>query len=165
MVWTLQSLAFYLKGYKHFNWWTYRNPLGQATAKEICSLTNRMQDAPKVIHNKISDTLSRSPVVGPEGIERVLNRLGGQASYAYNRIRSSMRGDMSPEVLEDPALGKMWKEAKDDKEYQAVAKVVADKVLKEVVLSMRKHPVKEYHRTTWRAWVQPREGWAWSMRL
>ena len=95
----------------------------------------------------------------------MLSRLRCQASYAYNRIISSVQGDMSPEVLEDPALGKMWKEAKDDKEYQAVAKVVADKVLKEVVLSMRKHPVKEYHRTTWRAWVQPREGWAWSMRL
>ena len=77
-----------------------------------------------------------------EGIEKVLNRLRGQASY--NRIISLEQGDISQEVLVDPALYEMQKEAKAGTEYQAVAKVVADKVPREVVLTMSKHPVKEY---------------------
>ena len=48
-------------------------------------------------------------------------------------------GDISPEVLEDLALYEMWEEAEKDKVYQAVEKVLADKVL-----SISKHPVKEY---------------------
>ena len=92
----------------------------------------------------ISDALSRAPVGGPEGIENVLNRLRGQASYVNNRIISSVNGDVSPEVLEDLALDKMWEEAMEDTGYQAVAKVVADKVPKKTVLKMSKHPIKEY---------------------
>ena len=74
----------------------------------------------------------------------MLNRLRGQASYVNNRIISSVNGDVSPEVLEDLALDKMWEEAMEDTGYQAVAKVVADKVPMKTVLKMSKHPIKEY---------------------
>ena len=44
----------------------------------------------KGVHNEICNALSRSPVGGPEAIKMVLNRLRGQASYAYKRIISSV---------------------------------------------------------------------------
>ena len=78
------------------------------------------------------------------GIERVLHRLRGQASYAYGRTVTPVQGDISPEVLQDPALDEMWKETRKVKAYQAVAKVVSDKVPKEMVRTMSKHPMKEY---------------------
>ena len=41
---------------------------------------------------------------GHEQLERLLNNLRGHTSYAYNRIISSVQGDISTNVLEDPAL-------------------------------------------------------------
>ena len=61
----------------------------------------------KGVHNHISDTLSRSPVGGSEGAERVLKRLRGHASYAYNRVVSSVTGDICREVIEDPTINEM----------------------------------------------------------
>ena len=65
----------------------------QAMNKDLRALTLRMQKFRKVIqafnvcissvpgiHNKISNALSRAPVVGPEGTERVLSNLRGHAS-------------------------------------------------------------------------------------
>jgi hypothetical protein len=75
----------------------------------------------KGIHNHISDTLLRSPVGGAEGVERVLRRLRGHASYEYNRVVSCITGDICREVIEDPALEDMWEAARLDKGYQSVA--------------------------------------------
>ena len=62
----------------------------------------------KGVHNHINDALSRSPVGGAEGVERVLRRLRGHASYACNRVVSCVKGDIFREVVEDPALEDMW---------------------------------------------------------
>ena len=51
--------------------------------------------------------MSRALVGVHEGFERVLNNLRGHASYAYNRIISSVQGDITPERPEDPALDKL----------------------------------------------------------
>ena len=85
--------------------------------KELREFTPRMQKFREVIHaynvtvsfvkgvhNHISDDLSRSPVGGAEEVERVLRRLRGHASYAYNRVISCIKGDICKEVVEDPAL-------------------------------------------------------------
>ena len=58
----------------------------------------------KGIHNHISDTLLRSPVGGPEAIERALRRLRGNAWYAYNSVVSCVTGHICKEVIGDPAL-------------------------------------------------------------
>ena len=75
----------------------------------------------KAIHNHISDELSRSLVGGPESIERILRRLRGHASYAYNRVVSCVTGDIYKEMIEDWALDEMWEAAKLDEGYQSVA--------------------------------------------
>ena len=72
----------------------------------------------KGIHNYNSHTLSRSPVRGPKGIDRVLSGLRGHASYAYNRVVTCVRGDICREVIEDLALDEMWEAAKIDEGYQ-----------------------------------------------
>ena len=107
VVWSLETLAYYLKGCAEFDLWTDHSPQVQAMKKEVRELTPRMQKFReaiqaynvcmpfvKGIHNHISDALSRSPVGGPEGIDRVLRRLRGHASYAYNRVVTCVTGDI-----------------------------------------------------------------------
>ena len=145
VVWGLETLAYYLKGCPRFDLWTYHSPLAQAMKKEVRELAPRMQKFREAIqaynvtilfvkgfHNHISDALSRSPVGGTEGVERVLRRLRGHASYAYNRVVSCVKGDICREVIEDPALKDMWEAAGLDKGYQSVALTVKRKTDKEV---------------------------------
>ena len=84
-----------------------------------------------------------------EGFEIVLNNLRGHASYAYNRIISSVQGDITPERLEDPALDKLCEEAEKDKDYQKAAKVVAEKVHGRIAKAMDDHPSRS-SRVPWR---------------
>ena len=58
---------------------------------------------------------------GSEGVKRILRRMRGHASYAYNRIVSCVKGDICKEVIEDPALDEMWEAAEKDEGYQRVA--------------------------------------------
>ena len=101
VVWSLETLAYYLKGCPSFDLWTDHAPLAQAMKKEVRELTPRMQKFRKAIqaynvtlsfvkgaHNHICDALLRSPVVGAEQVGAVLRRLRGHASYAYNRVVS-----------------------------------------------------------------------------
>ena len=168
-MWTLETLANYLKECSHFDLWTDHNPLAQAMNKDILTLTERLQKFQKAlqafnvtnsqikkIHNGISDALSRVPVGGPKGIERVVNSLRGHASHAYNRIVSSERGDFSPEVIEDPVLDELWDSSGADQEYQATANMVVDKVKRSTVMS--KHPVMEYKRVIERLSVIKKKG-------
>ena len=90
----------------------------------------------KGVHNHISDALSRSPVRGSEGIDLVLRRLRGQASYSYNRIFTTIEGDICKEVIEDPALDEMWEAAKMDKGYKSVAETVKGKEEEETYKSV-----------------------------
>ena len=84
-----------------FDLWSDHSPFAQAMKKEVRELTPRMQkfreaiqaynvtiSFVKGVHNHISDTLFRSQVGGAEGVERVLRRLRGHASYAYTRVVS-----------------------------------------------------------------------------
>ena len=50
-------------------------------------------------------------VGGPGGIERVLRRLRGHSSYAYNRVVTCVTGDICKEVIKDPALDEIWEVA------------------------------------------------------
>ena len=43
MVWTLETLAYCLKEFSHFDLWTDHNPLAQAMNKDIWMLTDIMQ--------------------------------------------------------------------------------------------------------------------------
>ena len=103
MVWSLETLAYYLKGCHHFDLWTNHNHPAQAMDKKIRSLTDSKQkfrDAIQAynvtitqvrgVYNKINEALSRAPLGGPEGIEKVLNRLRSQALYTYNMIRAHL---------------------------------------------------------------------------
>ena len=49
---------------------------------------------------------------GLEVIEGALRRMRGHASYAYNRVISCITGEICKEVIEDPALDKLWEAAK-----------------------------------------------------
>ena len=42
-VWTLETLAYYLKGCRQFELWTNHNPLANAMKKNIRELMERMQ--------------------------------------------------------------------------------------------------------------------------
>ena len=112
VVWSLETLAYYLKGCPEFDLWSDHAPLAQAMKKEVRELTPRMQkfceaiqaynvriSFVKGIHNHISDALSRSPVGGAERVEAILRRLRGHASYAYNRVVSCIKGDICKEVI------------------------------------------------------------------
>ena len=57
---------------------------------------------------------------GPERIERTLRRLRGHASCII--------GDICKNVIENPALAKMWEGAKLDKRYQSEAETIKKKV-------------------------------------
>ena len=66
--------------------------------------------------NLAADSMSRAPVGSSDEVEKVLNSMKGQANrdYVYNRIVSSVQGDISDEVLEDPALDDLWEAAEAD---------------------------------------------------
>ena len=85
VVWSLETLAYYLKGCPRFDLHTDHSPLAQSIKKEIRTVTARMQKFFEAIqaynncisfvkgcHNKSSDALSRAPVGGPGAIERAL---------------------------------------------------------------------------------------------
>ena len=117
--------------------WTDHSALVQAMKKEVWDLTPLMQNFREAIqaynvcmsfvkgvHNHISNALLRSPVGGSEGVERVLRRLRGHTSNAYNRVVSCVKADICRVVIEDTALDDMWEAARLDKGYQSVAKTV-----------------------------------------
>ena len=81
-------------------------------------------------------------------VEKELNNMRGQGSrnYVYNRIVSLVQGNISDEVLEDPALDDLWEAAEADKDYQRAAKVIADKVKMKEVMSMDIHPIKQFRK-------------------
>ena len=81
---------------------------------------------------------------GPEAIERALRRIRRHASYAYNRVISNISGDICKEVIEDPALDKMWEAAEKDEGYQRVAKTVDDKTEMTVIKTLSKAAITEY---------------------
>ena len=127
MVWSLESLAYYLKECQRFDLWTDHSPLAQAMTKEVTPRVQKFRKAiqaynvtisfVKGVDNHISDALSRSPVGRAEGVERVLRRLRWHASYAYNRVVSCVKGNICREVIEDPALDDMWEAARLDNGY------------------------------------------------
>ena len=71
-------------------------------------------------------------VGGSREVERVLRRLRGHASHAYNRVVSCVTGDICREVIQDPALDDMWEAARLDKGYQSVAMTVKKKTGEDV---------------------------------
>ena len=79
---------------------------------------------------------------GSEGIERVLRRLRGHASYAYNV--TCVTGDICREVIEDPALDEMWEAARLDEGYQSVAETVKQKKDKEFYKMLTTAAIKEF---------------------
>ena len=101
--------------------------------------------------NLAADSMSRAPVGSPEEVEKVLSGMGSKGNrYVYNRIVSSVWGDISNEVLEDPALVDLWEAAEADEEYSRAAKVIADKVKMKEVMKMDKHPIKPFRRWAYR---------------
>ena len=61
-----------------------------------------------------------------------------------------MQGDISDEVLEDPALDDLWEAAEADEEYKLAAKIIADKVKIKEVMKMDKHPIKPFRKWAYR---------------
>ena len=79
-----------------------RHWLAVVMKKRIHKLLDRMQKFRKAIqaYNRICNSMSRAHMHGFEQVDRVLNNLRGHASNAYNRIISSVKGDLSAEVLD-----------------------------------------------------------------
>ena len=65
-------------------------------------------------------------------------------------IVSSVQGDISDEVLEDPALDDLWEAAEADKDYQRADKFIEEKVKMKEVMSMDKQPIKQFRQWTYR---------------
>ena len=93
--------------------------------------------------------MSRAPVGSFKEVDKVLNNMSN-TSYRYNRIVSSVQGDISNGVLEDPALDDLWEAAKADDDYRRAAKVIADKVKMKEVMTMDRHPIKQFRRWAYR---------------
>ena len=70
---------------------------------------------------------------GPDAIEMALRRIRGHASLLYNRVISNISGDICKEVIEDPALDKMWEAAEKDEGYQKGAETLESKKAREVI--------------------------------
>ena len=143
IIWTLESLKFYLKGLAKFELWSNHAPLKDAIGKTMRELPARLPKFREAVEgygmtirhvkgasNLAADSMSRAPVGNTDEVEKVLNHLRGQGNYNYvcNRIVSSVQGDISEEVLEDPALDELWAAAQADSDYQLDAKVIAKKV-------------------------------------
>ena len=107
--------------------------------REVIQAYNVCMSFVKGIHNHISDTLLRSPVGGPEGIERTLRRLRLRRHTSY---ASCVTGDTCMEVIEDPALDEMWEAAKLDERYQSVAEAIQKKADKVVYKSVSKAAIR-----------------------
>ena len=164
VIWSLESLKFYLKGMARFELWTDHSPLKDAMLKPLRDLSPRLQKFREAVEgygmvlkhvrgatNLAADSMSRAPVGSPEDVEKVLNGMKSQGNrYVYNRIVSSVQGDISNEVLENPALDDMWEAAEADEEYKLAAKVIADKVKMKEVMKMDKHPIKQFRRWAYR---------------
>ena len=82
-------------------------------------------------------------VGGSGGVERVLRRLKGHTSHAYNRVVSCVTGDICREVIQDPALDDMWEATRLDKGYQSVAMTVKKKTSEEVYKTLSNAVIKE----------------------
>ena len=54
-----------------------------------------------------------------------------------------MQGDISDEVLEDPALDDLWEAAEADEEFKLAEKILADKVKIKEVMKMDKQIVSD----------------------
>ena len=159
VVWSPETLSYYLTGCPKFYLWTNHSPLAQAIKKELRTLTPRMQKFRESIqaynvciffvrgcHNNISDALSRALVGGPEAIKRAQRGLRGHASYAYNRVMPCITGDICKEVIEDPALDEMWEAAEKDDGYQKVAETIESKKELTIIKTLSKAAIKEYVR-------------------
>ena len=73
--------------------------------------------------NLAADAMSRAPVGSLEEVEKVLKNMKRHSNrnYVYNRIVSSVQGDISDGVLEDPALDDLWDHGQGP--YQVVQEV------------------------------------------
>ena len=100
--------------------------------------------------------MSRAPVKGPEEIDVVLNNLRGQGNY--------VQGDISEEVLKDPALDEMWEAAAADEGYQLAAKAIAEKILIATLKTMKDHPVHAYKQWIYRLSILEKDG-VWLLLL
>ena len=65
--------------------------------------------------NLAADAMSRAPVGSSEEVVKVLNNMSN-ISYRYNRIVSSVQGDISDGELEASALDDLWEAAEADKD-------------------------------------------------
>ena len=164
LIWTLESLKFYLRGLHRFELWSDHTPLKDAMSKQLRELSPRLQQFREAVEgygmvlkhvpgvtNLAADSMSRAPVGSPKEVEKVLSGMGSKGNRCvYNRIVSSVRGDISGEVLEDPALDDLWEAAEADEEYSQAAKVIADKVKMKEVMKMDKHPIQQFRRWAYR---------------
>ena len=164
VIWSIESLKFYLKGLARFELWTDHSPLKDAMLKPMRDLSPRLQKFREAVEgygmvlkhvrgatNLAADSMSRAPVGSSEEVEKVLNGIKSQGNrYVYNIIVSSVQGDISDEVLEDPALDDLWEAAEADEEYKLAAKVIADKVKMKEVMKMDKHPIKQFRKWAYR---------------
>lgn len=81
----------------------------------------------------------------------MLRNLRGHASYAYNRIVSCISGDISQEVIKDPAVDEMWEAAKQDEGYQKVASLIEGKADVEKMKTLS-YPLNINPSTSGRGW-------------
>ena len=63
--------------------------------------------------NLAADSMSRALMGSSDEGEKVLNNMKGHGNrnYMYNRIVSSVQGDISDGVLDDPVLDDLWEAA------------------------------------------------------
>ena len=77
-------------------------------------------------------------------MERLLRRLRGHVSYAYNRVVPGIKWDICREVIKDQALDDMWATASLDKGYMSVAMTVKQETGQEVYKTLSKAAINEY---------------------
>ena len=113
VIWSLESLKFYLRGLARFELWSDHSPLKDAMLKPLRDLPPRLQKFMEAVEgygmvlkhvrgatNLAADSMSRAPVGSPEDVEKVLNGMKSQGNrYVYNRLSPQCKATSATRYL------------------------------------------------------------------
>ena len=91
VIWSLESLKFYLRGLQKFGLWSDHSPLRYAMVKQLRELLPRFQKFRKAVEGygmSIKHVKGATNLEGHAILDKVLNSMKGQHSRSYVQCRA-----------------------------------------------------------------------------